>query len=401
LLLVTILPAYPDLLTPCRFHFGTPYDVASSNSSIMAQVDYLTMWAGSGESFNMSTFFTTCKNNKKTPVLIAYIIAFTARRDVGLKDCNVGTPNLCQDGANYIRNNRARILAQYGKYARGANTAFNNTDTMVWCMEPDYVQYANADQNGGGLTQQECGNLMKEIIDTIRAGCPRSKFSMDISPWKDTTWHAAWYARFRMSDFSYLNTSGGTSRADQTFINDTWSTRLPTWAWVTRKYHIPTIADAGYGVGGAGTGYDTRWDNVTNLRARINDGVIAVAQYQPVATWGDTISNRRALLPTPASCNDATSTGASVKTGMSPTMHHPGNISAWPNPFSRRVTLSFSGAADQFSIFDMQGKKIADLTGSIRGNSLRWDARACAKGMYVVRVTGPAGSLQKQLFLTQ
>ena len=70
-----------DLFSTCRFHFGTPDGNARNNAGIMAQVDYLTAWAGSQENYNLNTFFQTCKTNNKTPVIVSYIIAFTARRD--------------------------------------------------------------------------------------------------------------------------------------------------------------------------------------------------------------------------------------------------------------------------------------------------------------------------------
>ena len=73
-----------NLFSVCRFHFGTDNGKAQNNPSLMIQVDYLTAWAGVSENFDMTGFFTTCKNNSKTPVIIAYIIAYTARRDQGL-----------------------------------------------------------------------------------------------------------------------------------------------------------------------------------------------------------------------------------------------------------------------------------------------------------------------------
>jgi hypothetical protein len=46
----------------------------------MNEVDYLTSWAGSAENYNMDSFFKNCKTNGKTPVIVSYILAFTARR---------------------------------------------------------------------------------------------------------------------------------------------------------------------------------------------------------------------------------------------------------------------------------------------------------------------------------
>jgi hypothetical protein len=94
-----------NFFSACRFHWGA----GGASGALMNEIDYMTGWAGSGEAFNMSSLFTSCKTNNKTPVIISYIIAFTARRDWKLQDCNVGTPNLCQQGALYIRDSSARI----------------------------------------------------------------------------------------------------------------------------------------------------------------------------------------------------------------------------------------------------------------------------------------------------
>jgi hypothetical protein len=303
LLFICISISYCDLFSTCRFHFGT--DNGKASGTLMNEVDYLTAWAGTGEEFNMDSYFKNCKNNNKTPVIVSYILAFTARRDKGLQDCNVGTPDLCHEGANYIRQNGERILSQYTKYAKGAAASFGTTNYMVWCMEPDYTQYADsASQSGKGLSWAQAGALMNQMVDTIRKYCPKAVFSMDISPWKITSWQKGWFSNFKMSNFTYMNTSGGMSRADQTYIGDTWSKDCPTWAWVYQTYGTPVLADADYGTAGGSTGYDTRWDNVTNLTARIKDGVIGVSHYNPssAATYASTIQSLRTQLPTPPKC---------------------------------------------------------------------------------------------------
>jgi len=299
---IILSTSYADLFSTCRFHFGT--DNNKATGTVMNEVDYLTSWAGGAEEYNMDSFFKNCKNNNKTPVIVSYIIAFTARRDKGLQDCNVGTPDLCHEGANYIRQNRERILSQYVKYAKGAAGSFGTSSPMVWCMEPDYTQYADSTaQTGNGLSWTECGALINDIVDTIRKYSPKSVFSMDISPWKITTWQKGWFSNFKMSNFTFMNTSGGQSRADQTFISDSWSKDCPTWAWVYQTYGTPVLADADYGTAGGSTGYDTRWDNVANLTARIKDGVIGVSHYNPsAASYAATIQSVRSQIPTPPKC---------------------------------------------------------------------------------------------------
>jgi hypothetical protein len=290
-----------DFFDTCRFHFGTDIDRARDSSSIMAEVDYLTAWAGSGEDFNLGSYFEDCAANDKTPVVMAYVLAFTAKRDWSLNDCDQGTPDLCQQGANYIRDNRDRILSQYRKYAAGAAAYFGN-DTIIWCMEPDYIQYSYDSQEEGGLSFDALADLMTDILGVIRQEAPNSLFSMDISPWFVRADLQEWFNALDMSHFTYINTSGGRSRADTTLISDDWSDQCPSWQWVFETFGTPILADAGYGAGGSNTGHDVRWDSVENLTARINDGVLSVSQYNPVSDWATTIQGLRDRIPTPPKC---------------------------------------------------------------------------------------------------
>lgn len=50
----------------------------------------------------------------KIPLFYAYIIAFEGRFRKGLQDCDVSsTNNLCTDGSNFIRENRALLVSRY------------------------------------------------------------------------------------------------------------------------------------------------------------------------------------------------------------------------------------------------------------------------------------------------
>lgn len=384
ILILFISTNYADLFSSCRFHFGT--DNSKATGTLMNEVDYLTAWAGSSEDYAMDSYFKNCKNNNKTPVIVSYIIAFTARRDKGLQDCNVGTPDLCHEGANYIRQNRARILSQYVKYAKGAEGSFGPANSMVWCMEPDYTQYSDStSQTGKGLSWAESGALMNDIVDTIRKYCPNSVFSMDISPWKITTWQKGWFSNFKMSNFTFINTSGGQSRADQTYISDTWSKDCPTWAWVYQTYGTPLLADADYGTAGGSTGYDTRWDNVANLTARINDGVIGVSHYNPssAATYASTIQSLRSQIPTPPKCP----LGNSSIESKNPAIGYPAKEKV------------FSGMLE---LIDLKGrivakKTVADISTESAGLETIW--LAVRPGAYFIRLQGKTGCVQKRIMV--
>ena len=109
-------------LNPCRFNFGLSGNGPTANYA--PDIDYVSIWAGSDENFHVywiGEMLKACKPGGKlagkTPVYYSYIIAFTARTDLQLKDCNVGSPNLCEQGANFMRQKKTRIMAQYETYA--------------------------------------------------------------------------------------------------------------------------------------------------------------------------------------------------------------------------------------------------------------------------------------------
>jgi hypothetical protein len=277
----------------CYLRFGR----ASGRGADTTGMDYFSSWAGSGEEFNMAGFFQTCAAAGVTPVVYSYIIAFTARRDENLQDCNVSfSNNLCNYGATYIRANRERIIGQYAKYAQGAALSYGTDQPVIWMMEPDYYQYST----GGdpqSLTFAEAGELMKELVNTVRAHLPNAVFSLDISPWIADP--AGWYGAFDMNDFTYINTSGGQTEANNDRI------RLPN-AMTWRGIHLLTgkgiIADDGYGVAGMSTGHDDTWDDVNNLNARIADGVVAILQASPKPDWSATIDAIRPQLSQTIDC---------------------------------------------------------------------------------------------------
>lgn len=284
-------------LRPCGFSFGAGWN--GLDKTYPAAMDYVTIWAGADEAWNtywIGDMLKACKPGGKlagkTPVYYSYIIAFTARRDLGLLDCNVGSPNLCQKGANFIRQQKPRILSQYAKYASETAKAWGTTEPIVWLMEPDFYQYASdTKQEGGPLTFTEAGNLMKDLVAKVRESLPNAVFSMDISPWVPDA--AKWFAAFKMDDFTYINTSGGETDANNTRIR---AANTMTWKSVYDLTKKPIIADDGYGVAGSATYHDATWDDVGNLNARISDGVVAITQVTPKNDWNSTITSVRGQL---------------------------------------------------------------------------------------------------------
>jgi hypothetical protein len=277
----------------CRFHFGTLDSKARGNAALIPQIDFfIPGWVGQSDTFDMGYACDAANGTLSTAVLavVSYIIAFTARRDQGLQDCNVNDQtNLCRYGATYLRAHlEDRIIPQYAMYARGFASACGTTRPIIWMMEPDYYQY-HAGGDANALTPQEAGQIMGRLVATVRQNLPNAVFSLDISPWIPNE-GADWYANFNLADFTFIHTSGGGTDANNTRIR---ANNTMTWAGVHRVTGKPILADTGYGVAGAPTGHDAAWDVVANINARIADGVVGISQYNPVASWSSTISQIR------------------------------------------------------------------------------------------------------------
>jgi hypothetical protein len=287
----------------CTFNFGLPF---SPNPP--SQVSYLTQWAGSAENYNMSQMMQACKPGGSlsgvTPVVYSYIIAFTLRRDHNLQDCNVGTPNLCQQGAAYMRTDRTRIMGQYAKYAKGIAGDLGAVAPIVWLMEPDYYQYAQpGSQSGDPLTYAEAASYMDEMLDTIQKYLPNALFSLDISPWTtDMGTTQAYYTAFSLKRFTFINTSGGGALAGGPAGTAQITGNKMTYKEIHDLTGKPMLADCGYGVAGASTGYDPGWDSAANLNNRIADGVIGICQNSVPATWNTTLTALKPLLNPLPSC---------------------------------------------------------------------------------------------------
>ncbi len=62
----------------------------------------------------------------------------------------------------------------------------------------------------------------------------------------------------------------------------------------------------GYGVGGGSIGHDGSWDSVSNLRARMSDGVIGITQANPRGDWSGIVSGIRGQLASLPNCTAMT-----------------------------------------------------------------------------------------------
>lgn len=305
---------------PCRFNFGAGWQTThQKDTAFYKGMDFISVWLGDNDYFNPSFegwMLDMAFGVGATPMIYAYVIAEVGKEQ-NLKDCDMGTPNLCTNGASVIRQYFAdSILHRYRLYAEGMRDYITlyyspeilaDTLQMIWLIEPDFYQYSvsgdaqngsNTNQVGGGIPDDSMGIYFSQIVQTIKTYLPAAKIAIDISPWiKDMP---AWYANFDMSLVDYASTSGGRTLAGSTKIR---SANISTWAEVRQIIGKPILADAGYDAGGKGTGQDTTWDNVTNLNARIADGVIGVTQMDAAQGYGALLETVRPQLNAIPGCS--------------------------------------------------------------------------------------------------
>lgn len=285
-----------------------------------SQLDYYQPgWMGTnGDTFDQGYVCNyAASSNAMTalvPVVVSYIAAGYVKRHHNLCDCNVSGcsgGDLCSVGAQYIAQDWSAILAEYQSFANGyAAATCNGLGTkrpIVFKMEPDWYQYTYTSQSSP-WTFAQAGSKMTELVNMLKSKLPLAKFAIDVSPWVGTSPTngtngsdngASWYAKFDMSLFTFVATSGGGTNANTAKIR---SSNNMTWAGLNGVTGKPILADTGYGANGVSAGHDATWDGVANLNARIGDGVIALTQYNPSSTWGNTVSSVRSQLSTPKYC---------------------------------------------------------------------------------------------------
>jgi hypothetical protein len=303
------------VFSQCRLRFGTIDSKAKEQPALIPELDFFTPnWMGQKDTFDQGFVCDEVKPGapleKLVPVVVAYVSAFYVKRHHGnLCDCNVsscgqtdGKPNdLCHFGAQYIKQDLAKIVDVYRSYGKGYAGCLGTTRPIIFEMEPDFYQYTD-DTQGSPLTATEAGDILKQYVLAIKESLPNAVFSLDISPWvtdNGATNGQDWYSHFDLSLFTFINTSGGSTLGSSEKIRND---NLMTWAGVNGVTGKGILADTGYGAAGVSAGHDRIWDSAQNLNDRVEDGVVAISQYNPKSDWAATIKSVRGQLKTPTYC---------------------------------------------------------------------------------------------------
>lgn len=289
--------------THCKVQFGTFFR-KDANANSRAS-DYLTIWLGTkskanGYGFNPywhGRMLDRVRTQNATAVYYSYVVAMLARYAKGIKDCDVGSPNLCVYGADFVREHESLILHTYESYANQTAAVLGRHAQVVWLMEPDWHQYSAPTQHGGGLSHSTMVRLFVSMVARIKRHLPHSLISLDVSPWISDV--GQWMSPFLAhGSVDYVHTSGGRTTANSARIRAQEQGNFLTWAELHRLSGRGIIADTGYGVGGKSTTeqqpeHETAWLDPQHLRARIADGVIAVTFANPSSGWSERVNSLR------------------------------------------------------------------------------------------------------------
>jgi hypothetical protein len=175
----------------CKFAWGA---AVNSPLSGFSYLQFATTWIETG--MKADGTYSTCggcnwiRNNfasgSAIPVYYAYIIGYLGHAN-GITDGNLcpsgqpNCPNLTNQGATLIRNNRDKIVQAYASYAQATHAVWP-TKPLVWLLEGDFVQYSGTSQTNP-LTMTELGQLASDITCAIKGNMPNAVVAIDHSTW--------------------------------------------------------------------------------------------------------------------------------------------------------------------------------------------------------------------------
>ncbi len=283
----------------CKFAWGAP-----SSGNNYSSLNFVSTWVGDEINGGLQAWSATStnlgQNNQNScgdcslvravsgtnsmVVFYTYFIAFQACEQGGFCDCNTSSPpNLCSNGAQWIRDNRAVIVNAYGQYAKAVYTNSPNKP-VIWWLEGDFVQYTV----GGGSTQSnplsyaEAGQLARDITCAIKSNQPNAIVAMNHSPWNsDAVSKAFWAAQpLEVLDLIWVQ---GPGDSDTLTNSGTYNVNTANYSWLHTFTGKKIMAETSF----PGSGAADRWSTTSaaNINARIANGVIGVHVNSPASNY--------------------------------------------------------------------------------------------------------------------
>lgn len=279
----------------CEFAWGAP-----SNGNNSSYLDFVSTWIGDENNGGLSSWSASATNNycqdcelvrqiassNSMVVFYTYFIGFQACRQGGYCDCNTSSPpNLCSNGAQWIRDNREQLVNAYGQYAAAVYAESPNKPT-IWWLEGDFIQYSYEDQSNP-LSMADLGQLALDITCSIKSHQPNAVVAMNHSPWisneqADDFWSAM---PMQALDLAWVQGPGDSG----TYVNSgTYNATSANYSWLYQKIGRPIMAETSF----ASSGQNDRWTtaSASAINSRISEGVIAVLVNNPPSSYQSAIS---------------------------------------------------------------------------------------------------------------
>jgi len=259
----------------CTFAWG-----ANPNGNVPSYLNFASKWVGYEQ--NLETTCDGCSwlqqnfdSTDAVPVYIAYFIAYRANLEGDLGDCNTDTDghNLCNEGAQWIRANRARILSIYTSYAQRSRAAYPDKP-VIWLIDPDFIQYTY-DEQTNPLSMAELGSLATEIVCTVKAAMPNAVIALNHSTWiRDDVLTGYWDA-MPLDAVDFVHTTG-MANVPGGYFNDGDAEGRPdgTYRFLYELTGKPFLIDTSFGVSTQANTWSSASADVINQR--IADGVAGV-----------------------------------------------------------------------------------------------------------------------------
>jgi hypothetical protein len=263
---VTTYNIFENFTTGTTSHQG----IIPNNSKIVSGP-----WVGGEWQQQNEDFLIQFRDNQdQIPYITLYVVAGLASAKEGLSDCNTN-PNpkktLCVGGANFIRKNKEEILNQYTKVALAIKSNYGSYKPILLHFEPDFYQYQDHTQDGGRLTANELSEMMNSWTQIYKDTLPNAKLVMDVSSWNYDLKY--WSDKFK--NFDYGGMVGRRFEPLETG-KDSNGNKTKTYKELIKLSGKPMIVNDSYGAGGKFLEYNSAWDNEELVKARFEDGVVAI-----------------------------------------------------------------------------------------------------------------------------
>jgi hypothetical protein len=275
-------------VTPDPFGCELAWGANGNSSNRSSYLDFITTWVGYEPNGGLDGRCDGCNlvralaSTGATPTYYAYFIGFQASA-AGYGDCNTDSDgqNLCNRGAEWLRNNRDRVVAMYGNYARMTRDADPDA-RVVWLLDGDFIQYTYPEQSAP-FSMQELGELTREIVCAIKSSQPEAIVALNHSSWVRNPTLTSYFEAMPLEVVDLIWTTGMGNADGYLNTGDAYGRIDGTYAYLRDLTGKKLLVDTSFGA----SQQSDSWTNIgaATLNQRISDGVIAVNVTAPPSDY--------------------------------------------------------------------------------------------------------------------